>query len=159
MLFHQRSTSSSARLSPWLRSFMPAILNIVWNGYKKFKNDPNNVKPSRGVILCDTVAWKNTKLGILIVYKKPSQNDLSCSRFHGFRSKWPMLYAESRHSLWCCAHIMHVCGHWYGEQCCRRKFSFLSHGKALFHFPSAKNGSFCEVTTKMPFQNATVLFS
>src|SRR3954466_311545 len=54
---------------------------------------------------------------------------------------------------------MHVCGHWYGEQCCRRKFSFLSHGKALFHFPSAKNGSFCEVTTKMPFQNATVPFS
>src|SRR3954466_7161553 len=53
---------------------------------------------------------------------------------------------------------MHVCGHWYGEQCCMRKFSFLSHGKALFHFPSAKNGSFCEVTTKMPFQNATVPF-
>src|SRR3954468_12178935 len=44
---------------------------------------------------------------------------------------------------------MHVCGHWYGERCCRRKFSFLSHGKALFHFPSAKNGSFCEVTTKL----------
>ena len=36
--------------------------------------------------------------------------------------------------------------------------SFSSHGKAIFHFPSSKNGSFCEVTTKMLFQNATVPF-
>ena len=62
MLFHQRSTSSSARLSPGLRSFMPAILNIVGNGHKKFKNNPNNVKPSRGVILCAIVARKNIEL-------------------------------------------------------------------------------------------------
>jgi hypothetical protein len=65
MLFHQRSTSSLARLSPGLRSFMSAVLNIVSNGHKKFKNDPNNVKHSRGVILCVIVARKNIELGKL----------------------------------------------------------------------------------------------
>jgi hypothetical protein len=35
---------------------MPAILNIISNGHKNFKNNPTNVKPSRGVILCVIVA-------------------------------------------------------------------------------------------------------
>ena len=35
---------------------------------------------------------------------------------------------------------MHTHASWYGEQCCRRKFSFLSHQKGIFHFPSIKNG-------------------
>jgi hypothetical protein len=41
---------------------MPAILNIILNGHKNFKNNPNNVKPSCGVILCVIVARKNIKL-------------------------------------------------------------------------------------------------
>ena len=69
MLFHQRSTTSLARLSPGIRIFMPTVLNIVSNGHKKFKNDPNNVKPSRGVILCVIVAMK-----IANITKNPSQN-------------------------------------------------------------------------------------
>ncbi len=38
--------------------------------YKKLKNDRNNAKPSRGVILCDIVRRKNIKLGILIMSQK-----------------------------------------------------------------------------------------
>ena len=53
---------------------------------------------------------------------------------------------------------MHTHASWYGEQCCRRKFSFSSHQKAVFHLPSAKNGRFCEATTKWLIQNATVTF-
>jgi hypothetical protein len=56
MLFYQRSTTSLVRLNPGLRIFMPAVLNIISNGHKNFKNNPNNVKPSRGVILCVIVA-------------------------------------------------------------------------------------------------------
>jgi hypothetical protein len=64
---------------------MPAVLNIISNGYKNLKNNPNNVKVSRGVILCVIVARKNIKLGKLqISQKNPSQNELSCSMFHGF---------------------------------------------------------------------------
>jgi hypothetical protein len=44
---------------------MPAVLNIISNGYKNLENNPNNVKPSRGVILCVIVARKNIKLGKL----------------------------------------------------------------------------------------------
>jgi hypothetical protein len=42
---------------------MPAVLNIISNGYKNLKNNPKNVKPSGGVILCFIVARKNIKLG------------------------------------------------------------------------------------------------
>ena len=41
-----------------------------WNGHKKFKNGRNNVKPSRGVILCDIVASKNIKLEKLQISQK-----------------------------------------------------------------------------------------
>jgi hypothetical protein len=41
---------------------MPAILKIISNGYKNLKNNPNNVKPLRGVILCVIVARENIKL-------------------------------------------------------------------------------------------------
>jgi hypothetical protein len=44
---------------------MPTVLKIISNGYKNLKNNPNNVKPLRGVILCVTVARKNIKLGKL----------------------------------------------------------------------------------------------
>jgi hypothetical protein len=65
MLFYHISTASLARLNPGLRIFMPAVLNIISNGHKNFKNNQNNVKPSRGVILCIIVARKNIKLGKL----------------------------------------------------------------------------------------------
>src|SRR3954467_8462877 len=42
----------------------------IQNGHKKFKKSPNNVNPSRGVILCDIVARKITRLGILIMSRK-----------------------------------------------------------------------------------------
>jgi hypothetical protein len=80
MLFYQRSTASLARLNPGLRIFVPAVLNIISNGHKNFKNNPNNVKPSRGVILCVIFVRKNIKLGKL----QTSENELSCSMFHGF---------------------------------------------------------------------------
>ena len=70
MPFHQRSTASVARFSPELRIFIPADLTIVWNEHNKFKNDRNNVKPSRGVILCDIVTTKNIKLEILQIFQK-----------------------------------------------------------------------------------------
>ena len=38
--------------------------------YKKFKNDRNNAKPLRGIILCDIVISKNIKLDILIMSQK-----------------------------------------------------------------------------------------
>jgi hypothetical protein len=49
---------------------MPAILNIISNGYKNLKNNPNNVKPSRGVILGAIVTRKNIKLGKLQISQK-----------------------------------------------------------------------------------------
>src|SRR3954470_8687567 len=53
---------------------------------------------------------------------------------------------------------MHTHASWDGEQCCRRKFSFSSHQKAIFYFPSTKNGRFCEATTKWLIQNSTTTF-
>ena len=73
MIFHQRSIASLARLGPELRIFMPAVLTIIETGIinsKKFKNDRNNVKPSRGVILCHIVTIKNFKLGLLQIFPK-----------------------------------------------------------------------------------------
>jgi hypothetical protein len=49
---------------------MPAILNIISNRYENLKNNPNNVKPSCGVILCVIVARKNIKLGKLQISQK-----------------------------------------------------------------------------------------
>jgi hypothetical protein len=49
---------------------MPAVLNIISNGYKNIKNNPNNVKPSCGFILCVIVARKNIKLGKLQTSQK-----------------------------------------------------------------------------------------
>jgi hypothetical protein len=57
---------------------MPAVLNIISNGYKNLKNNPNNVKPSRGVILCIIVARKNIKLGKL----QTSQKNLYKMSYH-----------------------------------------------------------------------------
>ena len=53
---------------------------------------------------------------------------------------------------------MHICASWDGDQCCMRKFSFSSHQKAISHFPSIKNGRFCEATTKWLIQNTTTTF-
>jgi hypothetical protein len=63
---------------------MSAVLKIILNGYKNLKNNPNNVKPSRGVILCVIVARKILNLENCKHKKKPSQNELLCSMFHGF---------------------------------------------------------------------------
>jgi hypothetical protein len=73
MLFYQRSTASLARLNPRQRIFMPAILNIISNAHNNFKNNPNNMKPSCGVILRVLVARKNIKLGKLQTSQKSSQ--------------------------------------------------------------------------------------
>ena len=73
MLFHQRSNESLERLSSELRIFIPVVrqsLSIVLKSHKKFKNDRNNAKPSRGVILCDMVARKNITLVILNMSQK-----------------------------------------------------------------------------------------
>jgi hypothetical protein len=78
MLFYQRSTAFLARLKPGLQIFMPAILNIISNGHKNFKNNPNNMKPSHGVILCVIVARKNIKLGKL----QTSQKNLHKMSYH-----------------------------------------------------------------------------
>jgi hypothetical protein len=54
---------------------MPAVMNIISNGYKNLKNNPNIVKPLRGVIFCVIVATKNIKLWkIANIAKKLSQN-------------------------------------------------------------------------------------
>src|SRR3954468_8705542 len=53
---------------------------------------------------------------------------------------------------------MHTCASWHGKQCCKRKFSFLSHQKGIFHFPSIKNRRFCEATTKWLIQKTTNTF-
>jgi hypothetical protein len=49
---------------------MPAVLNIILNGYKNLKNNPNNVKPLCAVILCVIFARKNIKLGKLQTSQK-----------------------------------------------------------------------------------------
>jgi hypothetical protein len=78
MLFYQRSTASLARLNPGLRIFMPAVLNIISKGHNNFKNNPNNVKPLRGIILFIIVARKNIKLGKL----QTSQKNLHKISYH-----------------------------------------------------------------------------
>jgi hypothetical protein len=56
---------------------MPFILNIISNRHNNFKNNPNNVKPLRGVILCVIVSKENIKLeNLKTSQKKPSQNEL-----------------------------------------------------------------------------------
>jgi hypothetical protein len=57
---------------------MPAILNIISNRYKNLKNNPNNVKPLRGFILCVIVARKNIKIGKL----QTSQKNLHKMSYH-----------------------------------------------------------------------------
>jgi hypothetical protein len=57
---------------------MPAILNIISNRYENLKNNPNNVKPSHGVILCVIAARKNIKLGKL----QTSQKNLHKMSYH-----------------------------------------------------------------------------
>ena len=42
---------------------------------------------------------------------------------------------------------------------CRRKFSFSSHGKAIFYFRSAKIWAFCEATPNGEYKNANIHFS
>ena len=42
----------------------------MYYGHNKFKKNPNNENPSRGVILCYIVERKNTRLGILIMFRK-----------------------------------------------------------------------------------------
>ena len=100
MLFHQGSTASVARFNLELRIFIPTALTIVWNERNKFINARNNVKHSRGFIICDIITIKNIKLKILQIFQiKPSQNELSCWRLNDFQAKRPMLWLESRHSL------------------------------------------------------------
>src|SRR4051812_13795516 len=70
-----------------------------------------------------------------------------------------MFCAELRHSLWYFAHIMHACGHWDGEQCCRRKFSFLSHGKPFSIFRAQKTGRFVKQSPKCCFRMLPSQFS
>jgi transposase-like protein len=62
---------------------MATVLNIISNGHKNFKNNPNNVKPSRGVILCVIVARKNLNLENYKHHKKSFTKraiifDISC---------------------------------------------------------------------------------
>jgi hypothetical protein len=57
---------------------MPAVLNIISNRYENLKNNPNNVKPSRGVILCVIVTRKNIKLQKL----QTSQKTLHKMSYH-----------------------------------------------------------------------------
>src|SRR3954470_2346766 len=45
-------------------------IQIIQNGHNKFKKNPNNENPSRGVIFCYIVERKNTRLGILIMFRK-----------------------------------------------------------------------------------------
>jgi hypothetical protein len=78
MLFYQRSTTSLARLNPGLRNFMPVVLNIISNRHKNFKNNPTNVKPSCGIILCVIVSRKNIKLRKL----QTSQKNLHKMSYH-----------------------------------------------------------------------------
>src|SRR3954464_2175570 len=71
--FFQRSNASSNILIPYLharRFDLSLKRQKIQNGHKKFKKNPNNLNPSRGVILCDIVARKNIKLGILIMSPK-----------------------------------------------------------------------------------------
>src|SRR3954469_2430247 len=73
MLFFQRSNAISNILIPNLhtRCFdVSSKRQKIQNGHKNFKKGPNNVNPSRGVILFDIVARKNIKLGILIMSPK-----------------------------------------------------------------------------------------
>src|SRR4051812_12281813 len=162
MSFFQRSNASSNILIPYIharRFDLSSKRQKNQNGHKKFKKGSNNVNPSRGVILCDIVARKKYETWYTdYVSKKPSQNDLSCSRFHGFRSKRRMLCVESRHSLFYGAHIVHACVYWDVEQCCGRKFSFSSLEKPFSIFRAQKDGLFCEAATKMQLQNATIPF-
>ena len=120
----------------------------------------NNENPSRGVILCYIVERKNIRLGILIMFRK----NLHKMTYHvrGFMAFGPndRCYVLN-HGIVCdVVPILCMCVDIGMENNVAGGSSpSLSHGKALFHFPSAKNGSFCEVTTKMPFHNATVPFS
>src|SRR4051812_28466662 len=73
MWFLQRSNASSNDARP-LSSCTPVRaeleIQIIQNGHNKFKKNPKNENPSRGVILCYIVERKNTRLDILIMFRK-----------------------------------------------------------------------------------------
>src|SRR4051812_43096571 len=98
------------------------------------------------------VERKNTRLGILIMFRK---------NFHKmtYHVRGFMVFGPNdrcyvlNHGIVCdVVPILCMCVDIGMEKnVAGGSFPFCRMEKPFFHFPSAKNGSFCEVTTKIPF--------
>ena len=112
MLFYHRSSEILARLGPELRIFMPAVLRTGQKRlkrHKKFKNDPNDVNPSRGVILCDIFARKIPNLEYYQYIKKPfTKMTFHFRGFMAFRSN-DKCYGYNRRIV--CDNVPILCTH------------------------------------------------
>ena len=98
--------------------------------HKKFKNDPNDVKPSRGVIFCDIFARKNTKLGILPIYQKNfTKMTFHVRGFMAFRSN-DQCYGYNRCMV--CDNVPILCTHVHPGM-------IINVAGGSFHFRRAEN--------------------
>jgi hypothetical protein len=123
------------------------------------KNDPNNVKLSRGVILCVIVARKSIKVGKL----QTSQKIIHKMSYHvrgfmTFRSN-NQCYGYNRGIVW--DNVSILCIHVHlgmSYNVAGGSFSFQRTKKAISLFWGAENRMFCEETTKLKFQIGTNTF-
>src|SRR4051812_36741768 len=144
MSFFQRSNASSNIPIPYLharRFDLSSKRQKIQNGHKKFKIVPNNVNPSRGVILCDIVARKNIKLGILIMSRK----NLHKMTYHvrGFMAFGPRdgCYGLNRGIV--CDTVPILCMHVYigmENNVARESFPFRRSEKPFSIFRAQKDG-------------------
>ena len=79
-------------------------------------------------------------------------------KIHDFQAKWPMLQLVWKDSFPKWSHILHMCVYYTSQQVCQRKFLFALHENSIFHFPSDKNGVFCEGSTKYLMSTWTTIF-
>jgi hypothetical protein len=158
-LFYQRSINIFARFYPDLGAVTPADLAAFWNRHKKFKKNQKNIKPLLSFMLCDLVARKNNKLGILQTFwKSVHTKELSCMKFHGFQARWAS--CGHNHSIVCsndpilctCVHIEMVNNVDLGS------FNFLCTKNSFFIFLMLKKGYFVKHLPKICSKNGTQQF-
>jgi hypothetical protein len=134
---------------------MPTVLVIFWNRHKKFKQNQKNTKSSRCVMLCNLVANKSNRLGILqtfwkIIHKK----ELSCMKFHWFQAIWAR-YGHNQGIVCSNDLILYTCVYlWMSNNVDLRSFN-ICWRKFNFHFLNTKKWVFCEAPTKNMLQKCT----
>jgi hypothetical protein len=111
-------------------------------------------------MLCDLVARKNNKLGIIQFYKKGSQN--RAIMYEDFLTSKPNYqYYGHNHDIVCSNdHILCKCVRLGMEKnVFEGSFHFLCTKNSFFNFLSATNRCFCQRATKIQFDNWTKTIS